>query len=91
MEIRRYVWLTQVFYTSAAALFPMYNWKSACYLGLTDISTSQETLVSFKDKKDILSPVYKELPLVFRISSVAVNGRAVKDVAKENEFKRKTD
>jgi len=24
-------------------------------------------------------------------SSVAVNGRAVKDVAKENEFKRKTD
>lgn len=39
----------------------------------------------------MLSPVYKELPLVFRTSSVAVNGRAVKDVAKENEFKRKTD
>lgn len=46
MEMRRYVRLTQVFYTSAAALFPMYNWKSVCSLGITDSSTSQETLVT---------------------------------------------
>lgn len=37
--------------------------------------------------KYILAPVCKEQALVFRASSNAVNGRAAKEVAKENDLK----
>lgn len=78
------------FLSSSSCIISYIQLENAYLLGLINISTSQETLVTqarFKDKKYVLVPVYTEQALAFRFSSSTANGRAVKEMANRNDLK----